>query len=55
MPTHQTQQSPVLPTDRIMLLPQLQEMMIHQTDHVETVRNDLGVGEVLLHDTSVSL
>jgi hypothetical protein len=28
MPAHQNQQSPILPTDRIILLPQLQEMMI---------------------------
>src|SRR5690606_31380434 len=53
MTAHQAEQPTVLATFRVILLPELQEVLVHQTHHVEAVGHDDGIGEVLLSDATV--
>ena len=46
MAAHQANQAAVLAALGVVLLPGLQEVLIHQTNHVEAVSHDLRIGEV---------
>src|SRR5690606_5912528 len=48
MSAHQTQQPTVLAAFRVILLPQLQEVLVHQAHDMEAISYDHGIGEVLL-------
>ena len=50
---HKADQAPVLATFRIVLLPDLQEVLVDQANHVKSVGHDGRVGEVLPGDTAV--
>ncbi|GAU75414.1 hypothetical protein AFA2_03776 [Alcaligenes faecalis subsp. faecalis NBRC 13111] len=52
---HQAEQPPVLATLGVILLPQLQEVLVHQAHDMETVSHDDGIGEVLLSDPAIRL
>src|SRR5690606_41564572 len=53
MTAHQAEQPTGHATFRVILLPELQEVLVHQTHHVEAVGHDDGIGEVLLSDATV--
>ena len=53
MTSHKADQATVLATFRIVLLPDLQEVLVDQANDMESVGHDGRVGEVLPGDTPV--
>jgi len=54
MAAHERQQSPVLRAHRIDLSPAGQEVVVDETDHMEAVGHDYGLGEVFPDQAAVN-
>lgn len=53
MAAHQGEQSAVLRSDGVQIAPAVQEVMIHQPNHMEPVGHDQRIGEMFVHQRAI--